>query len=185
MPSFTNAFSQQGTQDVDALIVGDWSFIGAEHNSTEYPLGNCPEGQLTIGREYYRHMGTQLPRRVDAVFLISSTMGFSGNLEEVHERNCKFALGQNMSDLTSEYVYIGGAETPQYFTFTGKRWRPGDTALVEFRIHKGLVVSEFQMGSSDEAISVPLEIEGLDDQAGEYGGAADNPLGWLFVPEPA
>jgi len=177
------ALTQQGTVDSAALIVGDWSVVGFEFSAVEYALGNVPEGTLEVGREYFRHEGTQLPRRVDAVFLIRTSMRFTGNLEEIHERNARFALGKDPSAL-SDYIYIGAAETPQFFTFVGRRFRPADSKLVEFKIYKGLVVSTYTMGSSNETISVPLEIEGLDDQAGDYGGSAEAPLGYLFVPDP-
>lgn len=173
----------QGTIDVNALIVGDWSEVVYEFGVTEYPLGNCPEGNISVGREYYQHQGTQLPKRVDAVFLISTGMSFSGQLEEVHERNCRLALGKNPTD-DMDYIYIGGGETPQYITLIARRWRPGDAQLVEAKIYKGLVVSEFALGASGEAISIPLEVQALDDQAGEYGGSVQGPLGYLYVPNP-
>ena len=171
----------QGTIDVNALIVGDWSEILFTFSGSNYYLGNCPEGELSVGREYYKHQGTQLPRRTDAVFLISTSMTFSGMLEEVHERNARFALGKDPTDNES-YVYIGGAETPQYGSLVGRRYRPGDGALVEFKIYKGLVVSEFKMGSTNEAVKVPLEVDALDDQSGDYGGSAEGPLGYLYIP---
>jgi hypothetical protein len=173
----------QGTIDVNALIVGDWSEVLFVHNAVEYQLGNCPEGELKCGREYYQHQGTQLPRRVDAVFLISASMSFSGQLEEVHERNCRFALGKDPS-VDASYIYIGGSETPQFITLVGRRFRPGDAELIEFKIYKGLVVSEFAMNSTNEAVKVPLEVQGLDDQAGDFGGSAEGPLGYLYVPNP-
>lgn len=173
----------QGTIDVNALLVGDWSEVLYTYSSVDYYLGNCPEGNLQIGREYYKHQGTQLPKRVDAVFLISSSMRFTGKLEEVHERNARFALGKDPT-AAADYIYIGGSETPQYFTFVGRRYRPGDNALVEFKIYKGLVVSEFTLGAGAEAVSMPLEIEALDDQAGDYGGSAEGPLGYLYIPDP-
>lgn len=171
----------QGTIDVNALIVGDWSEVLFTFDSVDYYLGNCPEGELSVGREYYKHQGTQLPKRVDAVFLISTSMSFSGQLEEVHERNCRFALGKDPS-VDEDYIYIGGTETPQYVTLTGRRYRPGDAALVEFKIYKGLVVSEFKLGAAGEALKVPLEVDALDDQAGDFGGSAVGPLGYLYVP---
>ena len=170
-----------GTIDVNALIVGDWSQILFEHNAVEYELGNVPEGTLTVGREYFQHQGTQLPRRVDAVFLISTSMSFSGTMEEVHERNVRFALGKDPS-VDEDYIYIGGAETPQFITFVGRRYRPGDGQLVEFKIYKGLIVSEFALGSGNETVGTPIEVQGLDDQAGKFGGSVEGPLGYLFVP---
>lgn len=171
----------QGTIDVNSLIVGDWSEILYTFDGNDHYLGNCPAGELMVGREYYQHKGTQLPRRVDAVFLISTSMSFSGQLEEVHESNCRLALGKDPT-ADETYIYIGGTETPQYITLTGRRYRPGDSALVEFKIYKGLVVSEFKLGNSNEALQVPLEVQGLDDQAGAYGGSVEGPLGYLYVP---
>jgi hypothetical protein len=174
----------QGTIDVNALIVGDWSEVVYEYDGVEYPLGNVPEGNIAVSREYYQHRGTQLPKRVDAVFLISSGMSFAGQLEEVHERNVRLALGKDPTD-NADYIYIGGAETPQYITLIARRWRPGDGRLVEAKIYKGLVVSEFGMGASGEAISMPIEVQALDDQAGDYGGSVEGPLGYLYVPNPS
>ena len=175
--------TQQGTVDVAALIVGDWSVVGFEYNSVEYPIGNVPEGTLEIGREYYRHQGTQLPRRVDAVFLITTSMRFTGTVEECHERNMRFALGKDPSVLT-DYIYIGAAEIPSFFTFTARRFRPSDNALIEAKIWKALLVSTFSLAGGDETVGTPLEVEGLDDSAGNYGGSAAAPLGYLYVPDP-
>ncbi len=174
----------QGTIDVNALIVGDWSEVVSESDSVEYPLGNVPEGAINVGREYYQHQGTQLPKRVDAVFLIGSSMSFSGQLEEVHERNARLALGKDPST-NEDYIYIGGAETPQYISLIARRYRPGDGALVEGKIFKGLVVSEFSLGRSDEAVSFPIEVQALDDQAGDFGGSVEGPLGYLYIPNPS
>jgi len=171
----------EGTIDASALIVGDWSELWFDFDATSYPLGNVPEGTIEIGNEYYKHQGTQLPRRIDAVFLISSSMRFTGNLEEVHWENCAFALGQDPSG-TPQYLYIGANQTPNFFTFYGRRYRPADNKLMEFGIWKGMIASTFSLAGGDEAVSVPIEIEGLDDQAGDYGGSASAPLGYLYIP---
>lgn len=177
----------EGTVDSAALIVGDWSELWFDYSSTSYPLGNVPEGTIEIGNEYYKHQGTQLPRRIDAVFLISSSMKFTGNLEEVHWNNVAFALGQDPSTYGSgsgsEYLQIGANQTPKYFTFCGRRYRPSDNKMMEFKIWKGMIASTFSLAGGDEAVSVPIEIEGLDDQAGAFGGSSSSPLGYLYVPQ--
>jgi len=40
----------------------------------------------------------------------------------------------------------------------------------------------FSLGSGDDAQGSPLEVEGLDDSDGNYGGSSTSPIGWLWVP---
>ena len=55
--------------------------------------------------------------------------------------------------------------------------------MMEFKIWKGMIASTFSLAGGDEAVSVPIEIEGLDDQAGTFGGSSSSPLGYLYVPQ--
>jgi hypothetical protein len=40
----------------------------------------------------------------------------------------------------------------------------------------------FSLGSGDEAMGSPMEVDALDDTDGDYGGSSTSPIGWLWVP---
>lgn len=175
-------FTNPGGVDTNAYLVGDWEEVLALKSNVIYRLGNCPEGVLEISREYYRHEDTQWPRKVDWVAPIRTGMKFTGRLEEINAQNVSMLLGQTLAVGAQNYLYVGAQSSTYYFTLRGNRVRPQDNLTIEFQIHKCLQTSLFSLGGGDEAQGAPLECEGLDDAAGNYGGSSTNPLGWIYVP---
>lgn len=170
-----------GTHDENAIFIGDWEEIVAIRGSTEYYLGNCPEGMLEIGREYYKHQSTCWPKKIDLVIPQTTTMKFSGKLEEIHSDNLKLLLGVDPSTC-EHYIYIGYLTSLDYISLRGRRRRQSDGFVIEFYIYKTTASSLIQLGSSNEAISTPIEFEALDDSDGDYGGSCTAPLGYIYVP---
>lgn len=176
-------FTKQGTVDEDALTIGEWEEIISVVSSTDYFLGSCKEGTLTVSRSYYEHSSSKFPGRIDHVIPLATGMTFSGNLEEIHIQNVAFCCGQTPNQGTANYVYIGAQNAPLYQTIRGRKIRQAsDDFQIEFCIFKGHVVSEFTFGSSDEAIQMPFEVRGMDDEDGDYGGSATMPIGWVYGP---
>lgn len=174
-------FSKQGGIDISSYLVGSWSEIAAIVGGTVYRIGNTPEGVLEVSREYYSHESTAFPRRVDLVVPIRTGMKFTGTVEEVHRQNVSWMLGQSLAP-ANDYIYVGALQTSTFFTFRGRRMRISDNVSVEFGIWKAMVSSLFTLGSGDEAQGSPVEVVGVDDTDGDYGGSAESPIGYVFVP---
>ena len=175
-------FLQEGTYDETSLLVGDWSEVYAEPLAgARLRIGNVPEGVLEIGREFYEHIDTSFPRTTDVIIPTRVWMKFTGKVEEIHRKNVSMLLGQTLAP-TSNYLYVGDLDTPSYFTFFGKRTRVSDNVDIVFRFHKAMQRSLFSLAGGDEAQGSPLEIEALNDKDAEFGGAAADPLGWIWVP---
>ena len=174
-------FTKEGGIDITSYLVGDWSEIIARQGGTDYQIGNCPEGVLEVSREYYTHEDTSFPRKADLVVPIRTGMKFSGKVEEIHRENISWLLGQSLVP-TLNYIYVGALTTSQFFTLRGRRMRISDGIAVEFAIWKALVSSIFTLGSGDEAQGSPVEVIGLDDTDGDYGGSATAPIGYIWSP---
>lgn len=178
-------FTNQGGVDTTAYLIGSWDELVAVKTAVLYQLGNCPDGQLECSKEYYRHEDTQFPRKIDLVVPIRAGMKFSGQLEEIHAQNVSLLLGQTLAVGTQNYIYVGTLDQSYFFTLRGRRARVSDGVVIEFQIHKCIQSALFSLGSSDETNGAPLECEGLDDTAGDYGGSSAMPLGWIYVPSKA
>jgi len=179
-----SGFTKEGGVDTSSYLVGSWSEILAVKNSTNYYIGNTPEGVLEVSKEYYQHEDTSFPRRVDLVVPIRTGMRFTGVVEEIHGQNVSWLLGQTLAT-NSNYIYVGALAQSYYFTFRGRRIRVSDGEQIEFCIWKCLINSLFSLGSGDEAQGSPVEVTGLDDTNGDYGGSATAPLGYILVPDKA
>jgi len=176
-------FVKEGGVDVSAYLVGSWSEVIAEVGAVDYQIGNVPEGVLEISREYYTHEDTSFPRKVDLVVPVRTGMKFTGTVEEIHNQNVSWLLGQTLAIGNQNYIYIGSLATSYFFTFRGKRTRISDGLTIEFAMWKCLVSSLFSLGSGDDAQGSPVEITGLDDTDGDYGGSASAPIGYIWVPD--
>lgn len=174
-------FTKQGCVDETSYLVGHWSEIVAVVSATDYFLGNCPEGTLEIGREFYVHEDVSFPRVVDLVTPIRVGMKFSGKLEEVHKQNVSFLLGQTLIP-SANYIYVGALGVNYYFTLRGRRMRISDNIAVEFCMWKCLVTSLFSIGGGDEVQGSPFEVTAHDDTDADYGGSSTGPLGYIWVP---
>jgi hypothetical protein len=175
-------FTKEGGVDISAYLVGNWSEVLAEVSSVDYYLGNVPEGVLEVTREYYQHEDVSFPRKIDLVVPVRTGMKFTGMVEEIHSQNVSFLLGETLAVAGQNYIYVGALATSYFFTFRGRRVRISDGVGIEFCIWKALVSSIFTLGSGDEAQGAPLEVIGLDDTDGDYGGSATSPIGFIHVP---
>jgi hypothetical protein len=178
-------FTNKGGVDITAYLIGSWEELVAVAGGSNYQLGNCPEGVLEASKEFYRHEDTQFPRKVDLVVPIRAGYKFTGRLEEIHSQNVSLLLGQTLDVGVQNYIYIGALDQSYFFSLRGRRTRVSDGVAIEFRIHKCIQASLFSLASGDETQGSPLEVEGLDDTAGGYGGSATMPLGWIYVPSMA
>lgn len=180
----------QGAIDVSASIVGHWSDVNfATPNDPwdgffdKYHIGNVEEGVLELTREDYIHIGTALPRVADFLVPIRAGMRFTGQATEVHRALLHALIGDALSS-SSQYIYPGVQGCNQFFTLQAFRLRSCDQQVLEtriFKVHAGGLIS---LGSGDEAVMIPFELEGLDDQANtmKQGGSSSAPLGFFHVP---
>lgn len=174
-------FTKQGANDETSYLVGSWSEIVAVINTTDYKLGNCPDGVLEMSREFYTHEDTSFPRKIDLVVPIRTGMKFSGKMEEIHRQNVSLLLGQSLAP-SANYLYIGVLSTAYFFSLRGRRMRISDGFAIEFCMWKCMTTSLFSLGSGDEVQSSPFEATAMEDSDGDYGGSATSPLGWVYVP---
>jgi hypothetical protein len=175
-------FSNPGGVNTKSYLVGDWEEVLAIKNNQIYRLGNCSGGILRIANSYYRHRQTGYDHKIDFVALIRTGMSFGGTIEEINAQNVSMLLGQTMSVGAQNYLYVGAQSSTYYFTLRGNRVRPQDNLTIEFQIHKCLQTSLFSLANGDDVFGSPLDVEGLDDAAGDYGGNDSMPLGWIYVP---
>lgn len=175
-------FQKEGGVDTTAYLVGSWSELVASVGLVDYYIGNVPDGVLEISREHYSHEDASFPRKTDLVIPIRTGMKFSGVVEEIHKQNVSWLLGQGLTPV-SNYLYVGALTTSYYFTARGKRTRISDGVIIDFCIWKAMISSLFSLGSGDEAQGSPVEIIGLDDTDGDYGGSAEAPIGWIWIPD--
>jgi len=180
----TIPWSREGTVDESSLLVGDWSEVFVQSGGNNYRIGNAPDGVLEVGREFIEHTSTKFPRTIDVIIPSKVWMKFTGTIEEINDMNVSWLLGQSIAP-SSNYLYVGALQTPVYVTFRGARIRVSDEVRIHFRIHKALVRSVFSLGGGDDWTNSPLEVEALDDAQADYGGSADDPLGWIWVPDAA
>lgn len=176
-----SGFIKEGTVDESSILVGSWSEILASISATDYHVGNCPDGALEMGKEFYEHVDTSFPRKTDIVVPTRVWMKFTGKIEEINKQNVSWLLGQTLNP-SSSYIYVGPLDQAYYFTCRGRRMRVSDKVAIEFCIWKCLVKSLFALGGGDDAQGSPLEVEGLDDTDGDYGGSAAAPIGYIWVP---
>jgi len=174
----------QGSIDKSAILLGDWCEISILYNGDWIKVGNVTNGSITILKEQYQHISTAFPRKVDLIIPTRAGLSFKGNLEEIHAQNMRLALGLDPSDDTN-YIYWGKLDTPIYFSLRARRNRPSDLETIEVMLYKCQIVSTVEIGGGDTPPAIPFEAIALDDEAGEYGGSADAPLGYIHTPAKA
>jgi len=170
-----------GTIDENSIMIGDWEEVVIIRNSTEYHIGNVPEGALEIGFDFYEHISTCWPRKTDLVIPVTVHMKFTGKLEEIHSDNLKLLMGQDPSTC-QHYIYIGYLTAIDYVSVRLRRRRQSDGFVLEAYMYKVNPMSLLQIGSSNTAISTPISFSALDDSDGDYGGSCTAPLGYIYVP---
>lgn len=182
MPALPSPIGYDSTENV---YLGDWSYAVAIVNptgvATRISLGAITEGVARTSREDATILNTTFPRTVAAIFPIQSAMQFVGQGMELRPRLAHFAVGDERLDSSSQYVYPGGtcASDAIDVGFEAQRINCAQDIIV-FRLWKARCSGVFEIGSGDNAVSTPLEINGLSDTAGAFGGSNLHPLGYYF-----
>jgi hypothetical protein len=173
---------QQGTIDAESILFGDWSYVGAISGGTEYELGNVPEGVGTVSREQLQFQSTAFPKLTSLIVDVSVGMMFEGNVQEIHSRNLHLLIGDAVSD-SPQYIYVGDRKDCTYFTFSAKRERVCDGRTIEWYQWKCKSMGLVQIGAGGtDGVRVPFQFVALADIAGDFGGSAQAPLGYIFLP---
>ena len=177
-----------GTADQNSVITGDWADarVHTAALAATYLLGSFKEGALTIGREFYQHEDQDMPRRTDIILPQRVSMSFQANLEEHHRANWHLLMGDAIDD-SSRYSYANAnacSVAQHILDLVRVRNCPDGTVEIRARILKVVQIGDVIFGGSDEAVTAPLNLVGLDDRANDMGagGSATNQLGWIAMP---
>jgi len=173
----------EGSIDLNAILVGDWSELSVEfpaESGTWLFIGSTKNGMLSVTQEIYDHISSAFPRKVDLRVPTRADMKFNADIEEIHAQNVRLILGQAPDDDNS-YVYVGALSVPQYFKFRAKRVRLSDQVEITVVFWKAVSAGLLELAGGDEAVASPIEIAALDDSAGDYGGSSTAPLGYINI----
>ena len=177
----------------------------ADPNNARY-LGVVQEGVLEISREDVEYLGTSFPRVVELLTPSQMGMKFSGQLDELHLSNMKIAVGEAVDDGAEAYPVDGAGNALNGYVYPGascgfsdsefgslycRRKRCNDSFVMEAVLWKTVGSGALSIGGDADVVGTPVEFNALDDSNGEFmdpawkANAADYPLGYLFVPNPA
>lgn len=183
------AIGKQSVGSTANLFQGYWSHVEFVHDPLGTPnaiyLGVVQEGNLEISREDTEYMGTNFPRRVELLTPAQVGMKFSGQIDELHKTNLHIAMGDLATD-TNNYIYPGAACSfeEQFGNLICRRKRC-DGFVMEALLWKTLGSGALAIGGDAAVIGSTVEFNALDDSGGDFGGAEDKPLGYIYAPDPA
>lgn len=183
------AIGKQSVGSTANLFQGYWSHVEFVHDPLGTPnaiyLGVVQEGNLEISREDTEYMGTNFPRRVELLTPSQVGMKFSGQIDELHKTNLHIAMGDLASD-TNNYIYPGAACSfeDQFGNLICRRKRC-DGFVMEALLWKTLGSGALAIGGDAAVVGSTVEFNALDDTNGDFGGADDKPLGYIYAPDPA
>lgn len=183
------AIGSQSLDKVTNLFFGYWSHVSVTEDplgaATNYYMGKVEEGSLEISREDVELLGTTFPQRTEVVVPTRAGMKFTGQVSELHKRNLHFMLG-DLPSTANNYLYPGAScpDETKFVRFIARRIRC-DAFVMETVFWKAQHAGLLQLGAGDPEVKSPLEVNGLDDTNGDWGGSATAPLGYLYAPDPA
>lgn len=182
------AIGQQSTDKVANLFYGFWSHVEVVETPTTTPtsfyLGHIAEAVLEVTREDTEFLGTTFPQRVEVIIPQRAGMRFTGQMSELHRRNLNLLFG-NLPSSANNYLYPGAncPDESKFVRLVARRKRC-DGFVMETLIWKinpgGLV----QIGGDTTAVGTPIDLAGLDDSNGDFGGSEEAPLGYVYAPDP-
>ena len=185
--------NKQSVGSTNNLFQGYWSHVefrkgGMNAQAADvFYLGVIQEGVLELSREDTEYMGTTFPRVVELISPASVGMRFSGQMDELYVGNLKIALGQDGTvddqDATENYIYPGAACA--FESVMGSlvcRRKRCDNAVMEAALYKTVGSGALSIGGDAAVVGTTVEFNALDDSNGDFGGAADKPLGHIYAP---
>ena len=184
---------KQSVGSTSNLFQGYWSHVEFIHKpvsaqAARIYMGVCQEGVLEISREDNEYMGTTFPRVVELLSPTQVGMKFSGQLDELHKKNLRIAVGDGdptNNAAGSNYIYPGAACAfdDVYGNLLCKRKRC-DGFVMEAVLWKTTGSGAVSIGGDAAVIGTPVEFNALDDNQGQFGGTSSAPLGYLYAPDP-
>ena len=146
-------------------------------------LGVVNEGVLEVSREDNEFMGTLFPRVVELLTPASVGMKFSGEINELREKNLHLMMGGDVES-ANNFIYPGAAcGFDDVFGSLRCLRKRCDGFIMETVLFKTIGAGAFQIGGAAEVIGATAEFTALDDSNGDYGGSAAAPLGWIYAPD--
>lgn len=164
------------------LFVGEWPRVYGLVGEEEHYLGAVKNGVLRTARETLEFFGTDLIPLLEMSAPTSVSLQFAGDAHELTHGLMHFLTGDAAISDPSQYIYPGAAcgFSDVDLTVLGER-ENCDGHMIAFRIHRGRASGAMEIGSAaNDVISTPIEINALNDSAGDFGGSPDDPLGWFW-----
>lgn len=174
-----------GLNSDNNLYLGEWPVVAAIVDplgaNTWLSLGAVKEGVARTTREEVQYMNTTFPQKVAAIFPTIVGMQFVGRGDELRPRLAHFIVGDARLDDSSLYVYPGatcGTEDTDV-GFEAQRVNCDDRMII-FHIYRSRCSGVLEIGSANDVIGTPLEVNALDDSNGNFGGGLTRPLGYIY-----
>ena len=198
--AYSHPLTSIGKQSVGSttnLFQGYWSHVefrkgGYDSGANSYDatandmyLGVFQEGVLEVSREDAEYLGTLFPRIVELLSPTQVGMKFSGEMAEFHKNNLHLMVGGDVES-ASNFIYPGAScSFASVFGSLRCARKRCDGFIMESVLFKTIGSGPVTLGSSDNVAQSPIEFSALDDTNGDFGGSADEPLGWIYAPDPA
>jgi hypothetical protein len=180
--SLTPPISYEST---DNVYIGDWPVVHVIVDplgvATRLSLGAVYEGVARTSREDLRVLDTTFPAKLAAIFPTDVGMQFVGQGAELRPRLAHFLVGDALLNDPSLYVYPGascGSEDVDV-SFEAQRINC-DNRLIVVHFYRARASGVLEIGSGQDVVTTPLEVNALDDSNGNFGGAQDRPLGYIY-----
>ena len=174
-----------GVDSTDNLYLGEWPVVHAIVDplgaNTVLSLGAVKEGVLRTSREEVRYMNTTFPQTLAAIFPTTVGMQFVGRGDELRPRLAHFLVGDARLDDASQYVYPGatcGTEDTDV-SFEVQRINCAQRMIIG-HFYRARCSGVIEIGSAQDVVGTPLEVNALDDVNGNFGGSQDRPYGYIY-----
>jgi hypothetical protein len=176
-----------GIQEETTVFGGGWprvyGVVDPLAAATEIYLGQVDDGALALDRQTASLYSPHFPQRLEISAPSQVNMKFTGRARELRLRLLHMVVGDERLDDSTKYVYPGAscAFADLDFNLYGERVACGGVTCV-FKMHKARSSGAIEIGSTaNDFISMPIEIDALDDSDGDYGGSDSSPLGWIWL----
>lgn len=174
-----------GYNSTDNTFIGEWPYVAAIVDplgaATIVSLGAVTEGVLRTGREDVTIYNTTYPRTVAAIFTDLVSMQFVGQGAELRPRLAHFLIGDALLTSSSQYVYPGGscASDAVDVGFEVQRMNCAQNIIVG-RFWKARASGVMEIGSGNDLVTTPIEVNALADTNGDFGGSNAQPYGYIY-----
>jgi len=183
--------SPSSVQNKEDLYAGEWPRIyclvdPTLPGETEVYLGAVKGGVLRTSREEIQFQGTDFPATLEVSVPSTVGMQFTGTAHELTYNLLHLLVGDARVDDDAQYVYPGAACAFGDIDVTLRGERANcDGNMIVFQLHRARASGVVEIGAAPtDFIGTPMEMNALDDKAGDFGGSTAAPLGWIWCSRP-